>query len=228
VFADADLATVGRMLGDGHRARFLLALLGGEELTAGELARRSGASSSLASSHLSKLLDAGLVSVRQDGRRRRYRLPGDEVARALEALLAIAPTRPASGLRDSVRGDAIKRARTCYDHLAGRLGIGLVDAMERERLLDPRAGSWEITARGEQRLVDLDLDLDGLRRSRRPLLRPCPDWTERRPHVARALGAAITDRLIDDRWIERLPGSRAVRVTERGERRLLSHFGLRV
>jgi DNA-binding transcriptional ArsR family regulator len=228
VFADADLATVGRMLGDGHRARFLLSLLGGEELTAGELARRSGASSSLASSHLSKLLDAGLVSVRQDGRRRRYRLPGDEVARALEALLAIAPTRPASGLRDSVRGDAIKRARTCYDHLAGRLGIGLVDAMERERLLDPRAGSWEITARGEQRLVDLDLDLDGLRRSRRPLLRPCPDWTERRPHVAGALGAAITDRLIDDRWIERLPGSRAVRVTERGERRLLSHFGLRV
>jgi DNA-binding transcriptional ArsR family regulator len=228
VFADADLATVGRMLGDGHRARFLLALLGGEELTAGELARRSGASSSLASSHLSKLLDAGLVGVRQDGRRRRYRLAGDEVARALEALLAIAPTRDASGLRESVRGEAIKRARTCYDHLAGRLGIGLVDAMESERLLDPRDGGWDITARGEQRLDDLGLDLDALRRLRRPLVRSCPDWTERRPHVAGAVGAALADRLIEDRWVQRLPGSRAVRVTEHGERRLLSHFGLRV
>jgi hypothetical protein len=168
------------------------------------------------------------VSVRQDGRRRLYRLAGDEVARALEALLAIAPDRAASGLRESARGEAIKRARTCYDHLAGRLGIGLVDAMARERLLDPLSSGWELTGRGEQRMGELGLEVDQLRALRRPLLRPCQDWTEHRPHVAGALGAALADRLIDERWVKRLPGSRAVRVTEHGERQLLSHFGLRV
>jgi DNA-binding transcriptional ArsR family regulator len=228
VFADADLAMIGRVIGDAHRARFMLALLGGEELTAGELARRSGASSSLASSHLSKLLDAGLVSVERHGRERRYRLAGTEVAQALEGLLAIAPSRAAQGLRDSVRGEAIKRARTCYDHLAGHLGVALVDSMEKQRLLIPVSHGWELSQRGEERLEELGFELSALKRRRRPLLRPCLDWTERRPHIAGALGAAIAERLIGQDWVARLPGSRALRITAHGERELLCHFGLQI
>jgi DNA-binding transcriptional ArsR family regulator len=228
VFADADLATVGRAIGDPHRAQFLLALFGGEELTAGELGRRSGASSSLASSHLRKLLDSGLITVERHGRERRYRLAGPEVARALEGLLLIAPPRTGNGLRDSVRGEAIKRARTCYDHLAGRLGVALADAMETQQLLRPVSDGWELTETGEARLRKLGCELPALRRGRRPLLRPCMDWTERRPHVAGALGAAIAEQLIEQDWVQRLPGSRAVRVTRHGERQLRSQFGLEI
>jgi DNA-binding transcriptional ArsR family regulator len=228
VLADADLAAVGRMLGDSHRARFVLALVGGEELTAGELAARSGASSSLASAHLTKLLEAGLVRAEKRGRERHYRMASPQVAQAVEGLLAIAPARKATGLRESARGKAIQRARTCYDHLAGELGVSLVDAMEHERLLDPLEHGWGVTARGERRLGQLGLELGALRRAHRTFIRPCLDWTQRRPHVAGALGAAITQRFFELGWIERLPGSRAVRVTPQGERELLAHFAIRV
>jgi DNA-binding transcriptional ArsR family regulator len=223
---DADLTLIGRMLGDDHRAQFLLALIGGQELPAGELAARSGASSSLASAHLAKLLDAGLVSVARRGRQRHYRLAGPQVARAIEGLLAIAPARPARGLRDSSRGQAIRRARTCYDHLAGRLGVTLTDALERQRIIDPHQSGWDLTPRGERELEQLGLDVGALRAERRAFVRPCLDWTERRPHLAGALGAALASRFFDLAWIRRLPGSRALRLTPQGEAELLERFAL--
>lgn len=226
MLADADLATIGRMLGDEHRSRFLLALMGGESLPAGELAARSGASSSLASAHLAKLLEAGLVSVTRQGRQRRYRLAGPEVAHAIESLLAISPPRAAHGLRESNRGQAIRSARTCYDHLAGRLGVALTDALEKRHAITPHASGWELTSRGEHMLDDLGLDLQALRDERRSFLRPCPDWTERRPHLAGALGAAVANRFFELDWIRRLPGSRAVRVTSEGQAQLLERLAL--
>jgi DNA-binding transcriptional ArsR family regulator len=226
VFVDADLAAIGRMLGDEHRSRFLLALMGGESLPAGELAARSGASPSLASAHLAKLLEAGLVDVTQRGRERHYSLAGPEVARAIESLLAISPPRSSRGLREANRGQAIRSARTCYDHLAGGLGVALTDALEKRHAIRPHPSGWELTSRGEHMLDDLGLDVRALRNERRSFLRPCLDWTERRPHLAGAIGAAIASRFFELDWIRRLPGSRAVSVTPEGQAQLLARLAV--
>jgi DNA-binding transcriptional ArsR family regulator len=197
MLADADLASLGRTLGDTHRARFVLALLGGQELTAGELASRAGASSSLASAHLAKLLESGLITVRKRGRQRYYRLASRDIAQAIEALLAIAPQQTATGLTGVSRGKALQRARTCYDHVAGRLGA-------------------------------FGLDVDALHGGRRPLLRPCLDWTERRPHMAGQLGQALAGRLLDLGWVRRGAASRALVITPLGEQQLLAEFAIKV
>lgn len=228
MLADADLAAVGRILGDTHRARFVLALLGGQELPAGELAARAGASSSLASAHLAKLLESGLITVRKRGRQRYYRLASREIAQAIEALLAIAPRQTVTGLTGVSRGKALQRARTCYDHLAGRLGVALADALEQQRVITPADSGWVLTSAGERRLGLLGLDVEGLHGGRRPLLRPCLDWTERRPHMAGMLGQALAGRLLDLGWVRRAAASRAVVITPLGERQLLAEFAIKV
>ncbi len=228
MLADADLAAVGRVLGDSHRARFVLALLGGQELPAGELASRAGASSSLASSHLAKLLGSGLIRVRKQGRQRYYRLASPDVAQAIETLLAIAPRHGVTGLTNVTRGRALQRARTCYDHLAGQLGVALADAFEQQRLIAVSDSGWTLTSRGEQRLGTLGVDTSALHRGRRPLLRPCLDWTERRPHMAGLLGQALASRFLDLDWVRRSPASRAVLVTALGEQQLLTEFTIKL
>jgi DNA-binding transcriptional ArsR family regulator len=228
MLADADLAAIGRALGDSHRARFVLALLSGEELAAGQLAARAGTSSSLTSAHLARLLESGLVTVENRGRQRYYKIASAQVAGSIEALLAIAPHRAAAGLTEASRGKSLQRARTCYDHLAGRLGVALADALERDGALVPADGGWELTGDGRRRLELLGLDTDALQQSRRPFLRPCLDWTERRPHVAGALGAALADRLLDLGWVRRSAQSRAVVITAPGEQRLLAEFAIKV
>jgi DNA-binding transcriptional ArsR family regulator len=228
ITTDPDLAVIGRTLADTHRSRFLLALLGGEELSAGELAARSGASPSLASAHLAKLLDAGLVTATRDGRQRYYRVATAQVAEALEGLIAIAPPRKPSGLREARRGEAIRRARTCYDHLAGCLGVALTESLEERELLRPGEGVWELTARGEAAFADLGIDVDDLRGRRRAFIRSCLDWTERRPHLAGALGAALATRFFELAWIRRLPATRAVVLTPAGEAELRARFGVEV
>lgn len=226
MLADADIAAVASLIGDRRRAGILLALLGGEALPAGELAARVGASSSLASAHLTKLLDGGLLQAERIGRERHYMIARPEVARALEGLLTIAPSREATSVRESARGRAMRRARTCYDHLAGQLGVGLTEALERQGALTVIDGVYAVTHTGEGQLRALGLDLDALRRSRRPLARQCRDWTERRPHLAGSLGAAVADRMLELRWVKRLPGSRALAVTPQGARELRSRFAL--
>jgi DNA-binding transcriptional ArsR family regulator len=228
VLADADLAVVGRSLGDAHRAHFVLALLGGEELAAGDLAARAGTSSSLASAHLARLLGSGLVSARQQGRQRYYRLGSADIARAIEALLAIAPVRSATGLTNVHRGKALQRARTCYDHLAGRLGVALTDAFEQRQLIAVADSGWSLTSRGERRLSAFGLDPAALDLGRRPVIRPCLDWTERRPHMAGTLGQAIATRLMSLEWVRRAPASRALLITPLGERQLLAEFAVRI
>lgn len=226
MLADVDLAHIGGLLGDRRRATMLLALLGGESLPARELAARAGASSSLASAHLSKLLDGGLVAAERRGRERYYRIAKREVAEALEALVAVAPEKPARSLREHKRGAAIQRARTCYDHLAGELGVELTDALRFQGTLAMRDGHFTLTPRGAQRLVALGVDIDGARAARRAFSRHCIDWTEKRPHIAGALGAAIADRLFELEWVRRIPGSRAVAVTAVGAEELRARFSL--
>lgn len=216
----AGIARLAGMIGDPSRAAMLAALLGGESLPAGELARRARVSASTASAHLARLAEAGLIVQRRAGRQRLYALAGVDVAEALEALARIAPpVAPEPVMRP------LRFARTCYDHLAGRLGVLLTDKMIERGLLTP---GFEVSAHGESWLEGLDIDVGELRRGRRRFARPCLDWTERRDHLAGAVGAAIADTLLARRWIVRLEGTRAVRLTLRGRDGLYRVLGLEI
>lgn len=226
MLADADLAAVAALMGDAKRASMLLALLGGEELPARELAARAGASSSLASSHLAKLIDGGLLLAERRGRNRYYRLANRHIAEAIEAILAIAPQQRARNLRESSRGEAIRHARTCYDHLAGELGVALTDSLEHQRLIGATNDGFPLTLTGHERLSGLGIDIEALQSGRRALTRLCLDWTERRPHLAGSLAAALAARLLELDWIRRRADTRAVTITDDGRRQLRAQLGV--
>lgn len=203
----------------------LLLLLDGRALTAGELARRSRVSPSTASAHLTRLVEGGLLAVERQGRHRYFRLADASVGKALETLATISPPAPVRSLRQSQVGKAIHYARTCYDHLAGQVGVGLTEAMVRAGML-VESGSYELTPAGAERLTALGLDLPTIRRQSRAFALRCLDWSERRPHLAGALGAALTTRLFELGWIRRTDASRAVQLTELGRLELTRQFEL--
>ncbi len=220
---ESGLAAAAAAIGEPSRAAMLSALLGGEWLTAGELARRAGVGASTASEHLARLVAGGLVVQRRAGRHRYYALAGEDVADALESLQRLATSVAARPARAEPQG-ALRFARTCYDHLAGRVGVALTDALRTHGVL---AGQGlELTDAGAAWLHDLDIDVDALRRQRRALTRPCLDWSERRDHVAGAVGAALVEALLARRWIARLPDTRAVRLTVRGRDGLQRMLGV--
>ena len=224
-----DITPVAALLADPARAAMLGALLGGSALAAGELSQVAGISPATASAHLARLLDGGLVTVTRQGRHRYYRLAGHEVASALEAISQISPVRPVRSLRQSRDRAALGQARTCYDHLAGRAGVALFDALVRGGVLTGSGtghdAAYEVTAEGVDKLADFGVDVAEVRRSRRRFAGACLDWTQRRPHLNGALGVAVTDRLLELGWIERGPSRRAVRVTEPGLVGLAATFG---
>jgi DNA-binding transcriptional ArsR family regulator len=211
---DTDLAAVGALIGDPSRARMLDALMGGRALAAGELARAAGVGASTASEHLARLLDGGLVEVVPQGRHRYYRIAGPDVGAALEALSHVAPPRPVVSLRQAGHARALGFARTCYDHLAGTCGVALHDALLARAWLTP---AYDVTPAGSDGLAGWGVDLAAARSRRRSFARPCLDWTERRPHLAGALAAGITDALVDRGWfVRRAVDSRALRLTDAG------------
>lgn len=220
----------------------LLALLDGQALSAGELARAAAVSAQSASGHLAKLTEGGLVSVKQEGRCRYYKLSGTPVAHALEALGAISTPRPVSQYRRAANGSHLAcvpssvsfvsrvspvtndermcTARSCYDHLAGRLAVQVAEQMESERLIVPRNGrDYHITRNGAEWLANFGIEMEALQKSKRHLARRCLDWTERRPHISGALGAALLDYFLREKWVARCRGTRALQVTEIGRRR---------
>jgi DNA-binding transcriptional ArsR family regulator len=213
---DADIAAIGALIGDRTRARFLCELAGGESRRASELASAAGVSRATASFHLGRLLAANLLEVSADGRHRSYRLAGPEVANAIEALQRIAPRQEIRSLRAAGSADALGYARFCYDHLAGRLAIELVDAMTAARLMTLQGGRFELTDQGTSWFAELGIDVAQLRTARRSFARACLDWSERRPHLAGALGAALAARFLELDWIERAPRGRAAKLTPKG------------
>ncbi len=224
---DADVAAAGALIGEPARAALLLALTESPELSAGELAARAGIAASTASGHLARLTAANLVVAQRAGRQRLFRLADPSVADALEALAAIAPQRAVRSLREAHAGDALRRARTCYDHLAGRLGVELTAALARAGVLSDN-GEPELGPAASERLGALGIDVRSLDHGRRPLVRTCLDWSERRPHLAGALGAAVATSLFELGWIERRGANRSVFVTPPGRTGLRDHFGLDV
>lgn len=222
----ADFASVAALLADRARAAMLTALLDGRPLAAGELARTAGVSAQTASAHLGRLLDGGLVTVVAQGRHRYYRLRGSEVALVIEALSRISPPVRARSLRQSRDARRLCEARTCYDHVAGAVGVALFAALVDGGLIEEDGeDAYEVTEKGEERLGALGLDVAELRRVRRRFARGCLDWTERSPHLSGALGAALMGRMIELGWFERGSTRRALVVTDAGHRGLADSFG---
>ncbi|SCW70821.1 ArsR/SmtB family transcription factor [Ancylobacter rudongensis] len=233
----AGIAEIAALLGDPARANMLLALMGGPALTAGELARQAGVSAPTASGHLAKLAAAGVVAARPQGRHRYYRLASPEIAEVLHALMLAATLGPPRHRPPGPRDGALRLARSCYDHLAGRLAVALLAALEAQghvRLAN-EGEAVEPTPQGRAFLAEFGLDLDGpgqtsgadcRQASRRPLCRTCLDWSERRPHLAGRLGAGLLERLLALGWLARVPGSRALTLTRTGEAGLIATFHL--
>lgn len=224
--ADVNIAATGALLADPTRAQILLLLLDGRALPAGELARRARVSPSTASAHLTKLLEGGLLAVERQGRHRYFRLAQPSVGKALEALASISPPVAVRSLRESQVGQAIHFARTCYDHLAGKLGVGLTESLVKSGTLCETENSFELSPAGADRLTAFGLDLPQLRRQRRAFAPRCLDWSERRHHVAGSLGAALVTRLFDLGWVRRTDASRAVQLTDTGRQGLANTFQL--
>jgi DNA-binding transcriptional ArsR family regulator len=244
---DADIARIGALVADPARARMLMALGDGRALAASVLADEAGVAASTASAHLAKLVDGGLLTVQRHGRHRYFALAGPQVGALIETLAGLAPPAPVSSLRQGTRAHQVRTARTCYDHLAGRLGTGLMSALiERELLaggdgtFDPHAArrdrlsapgsdhDYRLTERGHHELSAFGVDFDQLATRSRPLIRYCVDWSEQRHHLAGSLGAALAARMLELGWVSRARRGRAVLVTPAGSRGLARTFGLQV
>jgi DNA-binding transcriptional ArsR family regulator len=237
---DTDFAPAAALIADPTRAAILRALMPGRALAAGELARLAGVSAATASFHLTKLLDGDMIAVSRQGRHRYYQLSGYEVAAALEALGLISPFLPVRSLRQSREAAALAEARTCYDHLAGRAGVGLLDAMigagllkeDQEPFSRTSRGAtavkrFDVTGAGARTLGSFGINITEIRRSRRHFAGECIDWTERRRHLNGALAAAVTSRLFELGWIERGQLRRSVRITAQGTQGMAVTFGFR-
>jgi DNA-binding transcriptional ArsR family regulator len=241
---DTDITKVAALLADNARAKILLALGDNRALPASVLSDEAGVAASTASSHLKKLVEGGMLEVERHGRHRYYRLAGPHVGQMLEALARVSPAAPVKSLKEGTRAQAVRFARTCYDHLAGKLGTELMAAMIERGMLDGGDGTfdparanedrlsapgWDVdyrlTDRGVEELGAFGIDLDELPRRRR-LIRYCIDWSEQRHHLAGALGAAVADRTFELGWATRAKTGRAVLLTDEGFDGLAETFGV--
>ena len=243
--AHPDIASVAKLIGDPARSGMLLRLLDGRAMTATELATGSHVSPQTASSHLSRLRDGGLISLEKQGRHRYYRLAGPEIAAAIEALMSVASAKATGDGTPSIRSGsrhrdggpgssgvpsaelpAMELARTCYDHLAGRLGVALADSLCERGWLVERGDDYGVTEAGAYGFASLGIDVEVLRAKRRQFARRCLDWSERRHHIAGSLGAALAQSLVDRKWVLRTPESRTVHITNAGLKMLRDVFGV--
>ena len=226
MLADAAISPVASLLADPARVSILLALSDGREVAAGELANVAGVTAATASFHLAKLTSAGMISLRRQGRHQLYRLASPELVQALEALAVLAPQSAPRTHRQARIGRAVRAGRTCYDHLAGRLGVCLTRALLDRGAVRLAGAEFDVTPAGELILGELGIDLTAARARRRAFAPACLDWSEREPHIAGALGAALLTRLFDFGWIKRMPASRAVEITFAGRRGFHRMFGI--
>jgi DNA-binding transcriptional ArsR family regulator len=215
---------IAALIGDHARAEVLTALMADRALTATELAEVAGVTKQTISAHLAKLVDAGLVAVESQGRHRYFRLADPDVAQLLESLMGVAFRTGAVRVRASPREPALRKARVCYDHLAGEEGVRIYENLLKRQALVPGAHGPELTAAGQRLFQKLDIDTDALSRQKRAVCRACLDWSERRHHLAGALGAALLSRLVDLGWAKRARDSRVVLLSANGLRSLHNMF----
>jgi DNA-binding transcriptional ArsR family regulator len=227
----AAIAQTAALVGEPARAAMLALLMDGRALTATEMAAAAGITPQTASGHLARLTEAGLLAMERQGRHRYHRLASPAVARMVEGIMQVAGAVPrqARPPRIGPADLALRTARTCYDHLAGRLGVGLADALEQHGHLEWGSDGGALTPEGERFLAALGIAArpDSARRGR-PFCRPCLDWSERRPHLAGTLGANLCARCLELGWLRRMPGTRALEITREGRQGLHAAFGIAV
>ena len=220
---EVDISSLAALISEPARGRILTALLGGRALPATELAQRAGITCQTASSHLAKLAEGRLLQVMPQGRHRYYRIANARVAELLESMARFAP------VKESCRPESkspIQIARTCYNHLAGSFAVRITDALVYRALLRAVGRDYQLTRKGAQWFSELGIEIGALRKSGRVFARQCLDWSERRNHLAGALGSALAEHLFERGWIEHVRESRAVRITEHGRRELKRRLGL--
>ena len=219
------IAQVASLVGDPARANILACLMDGRALTASELAYVSGVSPQTASGHLAKLSDAGLLAVEKQGRHRYFRLASPLVARMLEGIMVVAQDGPARHHNHWRGGDALRTARTCYDHMAGRIAVGIAGSLvERSHIVLEEDGG-KITEAGHTFLESIGINLPSASK-RRIYCRPCLDWSERRPHLAGVVGATLLNHALDRGWVQRVQDSRALTITPAGQLAFAETFGI--
>jgi DNA-binding transcriptional ArsR family regulator len=219
-----DISITAALIGDPARANMIMALMSGHSLSMGELAVEAGVTLSTASVHLARLESSGIVISRKEGRSRYFRIADPDVAHCIEALVTVAARVGHLRTRPGPKEEAMRRARSCYDHLAGRIAVDLF-----ERWIADRALSWRgevvcLTGKGRQFLIDRGIAIAALERKKRPLCRTCVDWSERQHHLGGAIGAAILTRALEKSWAVRGPRSRAVAFSALGERKFVQWY----
>jgi DNA-binding transcriptional ArsR family regulator len=219
-----NIAGIAALIGDRARSEILTALLGGQALTATELAEVADVNKATASVHLARLVEAKLLAVESQGRHRYFRLADDDVAQLMESLLGVAYRAGAVRLKSSPREPDLRKARVCYDHLAGDLGVFAFDAFKKHRWIAHDESGLTLSRAGAEFCRELGIDVDAARESRRPMCRLCLDWSARRHHLAGHVGAQLLQRYYDLGWAKRRKGTRIVDFTPRGEREFLRLF----
>ena len=212
-----DIATIGSLIGDPGRANMLIALMSGKALTATELATEANITVQTASSHLAKLAAGGLLAMRKQGRHRYFSLDSAEVGAVLESLMGLAASKGHMRVRTGPRDGALRKARVCYNHLAGEYGVQMLDHLLKRELIKESGQELELTIEGRKFFDGLGFDIGGLSASRRPMCKSCLDWSARRSHLAGALGTALLDYFYDNGWAEREEGTRVVLFSKPGE-----------
>lgn len=222
------VADIASLLAEKSRATILLSLMDGRFHTVSELAYMAAVTPQTASFHLSKLKEANIVNVDKQGRHRYYQLANKEVAHILESFLTVSPPPEVRSLKQSSQVKLLREARTCYDHLAGKLGVSLTESMLNIGYLEKEERNFEVTPNGEHFFTDFGIDLGQLKKKRRSFSRACLDWSERHDHLAGALGNELLKHFLDLSWIVRVPSIRAVKVTDKGKAGFKQHFNIHI
>ncbi len=221
-----DITRLGSLIGDPARSNMLIALLSGKALTAAELAAEAGITPQTASTHLKQLQDGHLLRQRKQGRHRYFSLADDDVGSLLESMLGFAAKKGYTRVRTGPKDSALRKARVCYNHLAGELAVHLFDSLKSRQMIIGDPDEIGLTEAGTAFLTSFGIDIAGLQTERRPLCRSCLDWSMRRSHMAGSLGTAILNRIYDLNWAKREKGSRIIHFSDKGEAAFLKHFSI--
>ena len=212
------------LIGDATRASILWNLLDGRAFTATELAIAVETSAQNISMHLGKLLDADLISVEKQGRHKYYRFSNKEVAYAVEAMANLIPKPEISAKKKTENYPPIKYCRTCYDHLAGKIGVALADSLLEQKIIIEKNNTFEISPEGEKWFSDFGINIGDAKKQKRIFLKPCLDWSERRYHIAGSVGTLLLNKMLEQDWIRRTANSRVIIITGKGEKEMLKSF----
>ncbi|QDW18785.1 helix-turn-helix transcriptional regulator [Flavobacterium sp. KBS0721] len=212
------------LIGDATRASILWNLLDGKAFTATELAIAIETSAQNISMHLGKLLDADLISVEKQGRHKYYRFSNKEVAYAVEAMANLIPKPEISAKKKTENYPPIKYCRTCYDHLAGKIGVALADSLLEQKIIIEKNNTFEVTSEGEKWFSDFGVNIGDAKKQKRIFLKPCLDWSERRYHIAGSVGTLLLNKMLEQDWIRRTKDSRVIIITGKGEKEMLKSF----